>query len=323
MSKCGAVDERGFSCVDEAGHPGEHWFQRDANICDVADERGYVCHLRPAHEGDHRFHIDITPRGSAARVCRVDDDPDVIRQREIDALNPPPDPMAPDNSDLEDFADVLPPREQVALWAGRILRKEAQIESMLQMIHCELSGGGKVPRVFERLCAGIVEMLPASQIADASYVDDCLETLDRLRQAHAVRNRVVHDQWVMRQDAPGEYVAVTVSKGITESASAEVRWALPAFRECYEELRICSVMVSGIFWSIGSFVGEHSELSRDMLPQNREAIAGRVKLQGENHWEFTDPAFVAQLTERMERQAEKLRQQMTEHLPGSSPEDEL
>ena len=119
MTKCGVLDSRGLSCVEQAVHPGEHWFQTDANICDLHDERGYVCTLCAAHEGNHRFHREATPYGSVSRVFCADDDPVYVLQRAREALSSTLDPTVPDNSDLEEFADVLSPQDQVALWAGR------------------------------------------------------------------------------------------------------------------------------------------------------------------------------------------------------------
>jgi hypothetical protein len=286
-----------------------------------------VCTLAPNHAGDHRFNTEITPVGSVARVFR-DDDPDSARQRELDALNPPPDPTVPDNSDLEGFADTLPVRDQVALWAGRILRKEAQIESMLRMIYYELSGGGLsyvvVPALFGRLLDDVVKMLKAAQIDDATYVSDSLAALTRLKAAHQVRNRVVHDQWVERQVAPGQFVMVNAPKGMSgPSAQPEVQWDVGEFRQCYEELRFCAVMVSGIFWSVGCFVGERRDIWRDMLPSNREAIAGRFTLTGENQWQLNDESFVARDDENMRRRAEELRARMADFFPESSFDDDL
>lgn len=326
MSKCGARDTRGYSCIEEAGHSGEHWFLKNADVCDLNDERGYACTLHRGHEGDHRFGLEVTPRGSAVRIFRVDDDPEVIRQRELDALNPA-DPITPDNSDLEDFAHVLLPRDQVALWAGRIVSKEAQIESMLQSIYCHLRDVGLnrrvMPRAFGPLLDDIREMLMRSDIEDATYIADCVAALDRLKEAHLLRNAVVHEQWVMRQEAPGEYVAVNVPKGIPVAAPADVTWALHEFRQCYEELRFCAVMISGVFWSIGAFVGESDEMWRYMVPSNREEIAGRIALQGENHWEFTDQAFATRLREEMNRKGEEFRREVAEQFGHSSPGDLL
>jgi len=256
----------------------------------------------------------------------MDDDPELIRQRELGALNPPPDPSVPDNSDLLGFSDSLPVRDQVALWAGRILRKEAQIESMLRMIHYELSGGGLshvvVPPLFGRLLDDVVKMLKAAQIDDATYVSDSLAALRRLRAAHQQRNRVVHDQWVERQIAPGQFVMVNAPKGVSAPGTeAEVEWGVSEFRRCYEELRFCAVMVSGLFWSIGTFVGERRDIWRGMLPQNRETIAGRFTLSGENQWQFNDESFVAQINENMRRQADAFRARMADFTDESGFDD--
>jgi hypothetical protein len=234
----------------------------------------------------------------------------------------------PDNSDLDDFADVLPPRDQVALWAGRIVRKEARIESMLQTIHYELSGGGLsyaiVPQRFGGLLDDVCKMLKALQIDDATYVEDCLAALGRLRVAHTARNRIVHDQWVLRQEAPGQFAAVKAPKGVVGPAVVpQVKWDLAEFRDCYERLRVCSAEISGIYWSIGSFVGDRPDIWRDMLPSNRETIAGRFRLTGEDHWEFTEQTFVAQLSEQMQREAERLRARLAQHLPDFTQDDDL
>jgi len=330
MAVCRATNDQGFTCVEESGHEGPHWFQKDANICDfrnpdVPDE---VCTLAPDHQGGHRFHRDATPHGSMVRVFRIDDDPEFIRQRELDALNPPPDPTVPDNSDLLDFSESLPVRDQVALWAGRILRKEAQIESMLRMVHYQLSGGGLshvvVPPLFGRLLDDVVTMFKAAQIDDATYVSDSLAALSRLRAAHQQRNRVVHDQWIERQVAPGQFVMVKTAKGVSgPGAEPDVEWGVSEFRRCYEELRFCAVMVSGLFWSIGTFVGERRDIRRDMLPQNRETLAGRFTLTGENQWQFNDESFVAQINEEMRRQAEAFRARMADFAGESGFDDGL
>lgn len=327
MGVCHVVSEQGLRCVCESEHTGDHWFQEDANICDFHDpmDGDRVCTLARNHAGDHRFNTEITPVGSVARVFRRDD-PESTRQRELDALNPPPDPTVPDNSDLEGFADTLPIRDQVALWAGRILRKEAQIESMLQMIHHELSGGGLsyavVPSLFGRLLDDVIKMLKAAQIDDGTYVPDVLAALVRLKAAHERRNRVVHDQWIERQVAPGEFMMVNTPKGLSAPRKQpEAQWEVGEFQQSYEELRFCAVMVSGIYWSIRSFIGEHPDIWRDMLPSNREAIGGRFTLTGESHWQFNDESFVAQLNESMRRQAEEFRARMAQHFPDSSLDD--
>ena len=73
--------------------------------------------------------------------------------------------MDPDNSDLIEYTD-LPEKDQVALWAGRVVRKEAQIESMLRTIYYELCGRGLswavVPTNFAPLSQAVRTMLKAS-----------------------------------------------------------------------------------------------------------------------------------------------------------------
>ncbi|HEU0206535.1 MAG TPA: hypothetical protein VFQ74_07585 [Pseudolysinimonas sp.] len=64
-------------------------------------------------------------------------------------------------------------------------------------------------------------------------------------------------------------------------------------------------MVSGLFWSIGTFVGERRDIWRDMLPQNRETT------------------FVAQINENMRRQAEAFRARMADFTDESGFDDGL
>ena len=81
-------------------------------------------------------------------------------------------------------------------------------------------------------------MLKASEIDDGAYVEDCLRALKRLEDAHKVRNRIAHDQWILRQETPGQYVAARVPKGVAKpTAVPEADWNLADFRRCYEELR--------------------------------------------------------------------------------------
>lgn len=222
--------------------------------------------------------------------------------------------LQPDDSDLLDYATVLPHRDQVALWAGRIVRKEAQIESMLRTIYYELSGRGLswavVPQNFAPLSRDIRNMLKAASL-EADYLADCLRALDRLDAAHRIRNRVVHDQWVEHPEAPGQFLKA--AKGVTGlDTKPEVVWEVGEFETCYRELRFCSVMISGLYWSIGCYVGDHQEFFRDMLPSNRETLAGRINLTGENHWTFTDPEFAEELRTELERHAVEMQHRMAE-----------
>jgi hypothetical protein len=222
--------------------------------------------------------------------------------------------LEPDDSDLLDHAAVLSHRDQVALWAGRIVRKEAQIESMLRTVYYELSGSGLswavVPQNFAPLSRDIRTMLKAASL-DADYLADCLKALDRLDAAHLIRNRVVHDQWVEHAEAPGQFV--NAAKGVSgPTTKPEVVWQVGEFEKCYRELRFCYAMISGMYWSIGCYIGDRHEFFRDMLPSNRETLAGRINLTGENHWTFTDPQFAEELRAEMQRRGAELQQRMAE-----------
>lgn len=188
--------------------------------------------------------------------------------------------------------------DQVALWAGRVVRKEAEIESMLRTIYYELSGEGLswavVPESFAAVMRDVRTMLKASQI-DKEYVADCLGALDRLGLAHQARNRVVHDQWV--QQDPGTFISA--AKGVSGPVSKpEVKWDVSEFERCFLELRFCFAQVSGIYWSLYCYVGNHRDMWAAMLPANREAIAGRITMTSDSSWEFTDAAFNEQERKR-------------------------
>jgi hypothetical protein len=213
------------------------------------------------------------------------------------------------NEDLESHAGVLSHPDQVALWAGRIVRKEAQIESMLRVVFYELSGRGLswavVPQNFAPLSRDIRTMLKVAQIEDPTYLADCLAALDRLNKAHEVRNRIVHDQWVEHAENPGSFV--NAPKGVTDGSKAEVVWDVSEFERCYRELRFCSAMISGLHWSISCYVGDRRDFFQHMLGSNREALAGRIEMTGENSWNFTDQEFARKLNEEMKRTGEEMR----------------
>ncbi|MCU1471349.1 MAG: hypothetical protein JWQ39_2498 [Glaciihabitans sp.] len=206
---------------------------------------------------------------------------------------------------MTDISD-LTHTDQVALWAGRVVRKEAQIESMLRTLYCQLAsnGGGGfswavVPDGFGVVHRDVKKMLKATGI-DQDYLDDCIAALDRLWNAHVLRNRVVHDQWV-EQDA-GQFVSA--AKGVGGPTNKpELIWDVDRFEACYRELEFCFAQVSGIYWSLLCFVGPQQDMWRDLLPMNREAIAGRIKLTSEFTWEATDTAFNAEERSRSEARA--------------------
>jgi len=77
---------------------------------------------------------------------------------------------------------------------------------------------------------------------------------------------------------------------VTDGSKPELVWGVLEFKKVYIELRFLYAMVAGMFWSIGSMLTERDIFS-DMLPANREAMAGRIELTGESTWIFTDPAF--------------------------------
>lgn len=209
--------------------------------------------------------------------------------------------------------------DQVALWAGRVVRREAQIESMLRTLYYQLSGEGLswavVPEQFAAVSRDVRKMLKAADV-DADYLGDCLAALDRLGVAHSLRNRIVHDQWV--QQDPGSFVSAP--KGVSgPSTKPDVVWDVSEFERCYTELTFCFAQISGMFWSLACFVGDHRDIWREMLPSNRESLAGRIKITGEGTWEFTDPVFIA---EEHQRSAARLAEFQTrvEHLKdGNSP----
>ncbi|CAN5218482.1 hypothetical protein BH11ACT4_BH11ACT4_02670 [soil metagenome] len=222
--------------------------------------------------------------------------------------------MDPDDSDLIEYTD-LPQKDQVALWAGRVVRKEAQIESMLRTIYYELCGRGLswavVPTNFAPLMEAVRTMLKASPSLPEDYVADCLAVLDKLKLAHQSRNRVVHDQWVEHDQSPGTFVSA--AKGVTDGSKPEITWDLPEFRKVYIELRFLYAQVAGIFWSIGSILTEDErDMFTDMLPSNREGIAGRIDLTGETTWTFTDPKFVERLNAEYEKRSEAFKKRWAE-----------
>lgn len=202
---------------------------------------------------------------------------------------------------MTDIAD-LSHDDQVALWAGRVVRKEAEIESMLRSIYYQLCGGGMswvvVPQQFAAITKGIRNMLKASTI-DEDYKADCYGALNRLGLAHEMRNRVVHDQWVMRE--PGRFTSA--AKGVTDGTKPEEVWDLGEFERCFMELRFCYAMISGMYWSIGSVL-DGGHLFKKTLPRNREAIAGRIRMTSDTSWEFTDPTFTVVELERIRREQE-------------------
>jgi len=216
------------------------------------------------------------------------------------------------NDDLEPHALTLSHQDQVALWAGRIVRKEAQIESMLRVVYYELAGGGLswavVPQNFAPLVRDIRTMLKAANLEDPTYLVDALAALERLTRVHELRNRVVHDQWVAHADVPGRFV--NAPKGVTDGSKPEVTWDLSEFESCYRELRFCAAMVSGLHWSISCFVGDRQDFFRSMLGSNREALAGRIELTDENSWTFTDAEFGRKLQEELRRSSVELGQRM-------------
>ncbi len=197
--------------------------------------------------------------------------------------------------------------DQVSLWAGRVVRKEAEIESTLRTIYYWLSGQGLswavVPEMFAKVSKDVRNMLKASAI-DPEYVSDCLAALDRLDKAHVVRNRVVHDQWV--QQNPGTFLSAQKGVGGPNS-KPEVRWNVAEFEQCFAELQFCGVQIGGIFWSLPCYVGDNRDMWRDLLPMNREILAGRFKITSDNTQEFTDPVFNAQERRRMEERSEAMR----------------
>lgn len=200
--------------------------------------------------------------------------------------------MDPDNSDLIDY-DHLPHKDQVALWAGRIVRKEAQIESMLRTVYYDLCGRGLswavVPTNFAPLCESIRTMLKAAPSLTSDYVADCLALLDRLNLAHRGRNRVVHDQWVEHDHSPGQFVSAP--KGVTDGTKPEVTWDVAEFKRVYVELRFLFAMASGMYWTVGPMVNGDRSFGA-MVASNREALAGRIVLIGETNWNFTRPEFL-------------------------------
>ena len=149
--------------------------------------------------------------------------------------------MDPDNSDLTEY-EGMPHKDQIALWTGRVVRKEAQIESMLRTVYYELSGRGLswavVPPNFTPLYEAVRTMLKASPSLPDDYVKDCLAVLDRLKLAHQGRNRVVHDQWVESDQSPGTFVSA--QKGVSDGSKPEIVWDVPEFKKVYEELRFLS-----------------------------------------------------------------------------------
>lgn len=217
--------------------------------------------------------------------------------------------MEPDNSDLVEY-EGMPHKDQVALWAGRIVRKEAQIESMLRTVYYELCGRGLswavVPTNFAPLCEAVRTMLKASPSLPTDYVADCLAVLDRLKSAHQGRNRVVHDQWVEHDQSPGQFVSA--AKGVTDGSKPEVVWDVPEFKKIYLDLRLLYAMVAGMFWSIGSMLSvDERDMFTNMLPANREALTGRIELTGESTWIFTDPIFVEELNASMQKSSAESR----------------
>lgn len=218
--------------------------------------------------------------------------------------------MEPDNTDLTEYPD-MPHKDQVALWAGRVVRKEAQIESMLRTVYYELSGGGLswavVPTNFAPLTEAVRKMLKVSPSLPQDYVADCLDVLDKLKAAHEGRNRVVHDQWVEHDQSPGSFVSA--AKGVTDGSKPEIVWDVPEFKKVYVELRFLYARVAGMFWSIGSMAAER-DMFTDMLPANRESLAGRIELTGETTWNFTDAEFIAENKARMEKRSAEMRHRM-------------
>jgi hypothetical protein len=215
------------------------------------------------------------------------------------------------------MADVsdLSHDDQVALWAGRVVRKEAEIESMLRTIYYELAGQGLswaiVPEAFAAVSRDVRTMLKAADIPD-DYRDDCLAVLDKLGEAHRKRNRIVHDQWV--QQSPGSFTSAP--KGVSGGTpKAEVVWDVSEFEDCFMELRFLFAQISGIHWSLNCYIGDVRDLWQDMLPGNREAIAGRIKMITDNTWEFTDPTFIAEEKERQRVRAEEFTSRFKHLLP--------
>ena len=188
--------------------------------------------------------------------------------------------------------DELTHDDQVALWAGRVVRKEAEIESMLRMVYSHLCGDGLshlvVPNNFQPLLVAVRTMIKAVDVPE-DYRADCLAALQRLGQAHEQRNRVVHDQWVMT--APGSFTSA--EKGYARGDKPEVVWDISDFEKVFLELRFCFAQIVGLYWSMHSYVGEHRELFAGNLQSNRESLAGRIALTSDNSWTFTDPDFIA------------------------------
>jgi hypothetical protein len=98
---------------------------------------------------------------------------------------------------LTDVAD-LDPTSQMLFWTGTIVRNDVQLEHELSGVYARLATGlawAAMPTGVAPLVTAIRRMLNADEDAHPLVLARILALLNEISEAHAERNRLVHDLW--------------------------------------------------------------------------------------------------------------------------------